>query len=618
MSFLLHNLDALHLYNPLLHERITSVITNEKYHIHLEGEDLSTLNLIDRSDFQPLYSGIPREYILSQRDEYQQWSEYPYLYLFGMGNGILIQSLIEEPLRKRIVVIEPEAEILWIVFHFIDFSAAIRSGRLVLLSDESVSFAYVIGLFGDTDVKRYARIYELHLNLPYYERFASFIQEVNRLFIQALQHVITSVGNDVTDTLIGMEHHFRHLDLMVQTPMLYELFKKAKNTDLAVLVSTGPSLNKQLPKLQKIAPYVTIVAVDASFPVLSKYGIKPDIVVSMERVALSSEFFKNTPKEFHDGTVFALSSLQHPKVIRSIQGGTIQMSMRPFGYMQAFELDQWGYIGIGMSAANMAYELIYHSRFARCVLIGQDLAYADNGLSHADGHVLGADEVKPKESDLDVIRYGGEGLIRTSAIWNWFRSFFETDIRETSSRMETINATEGGARIHGTVEMPFTEVINRYVKMDVAKKPIVLEKTKKSDLKIALRRVESKKIEIKKTLMEIKNEVENLFTAAAQECEMDDVQNSTSLLILIEKFFTKIQEKILQQLLFDATQAMLFHQEMKIAEINVRYAQTTEEKRDKVMQLLPLYRDWLFSLAGCIDAMLVAMERQGKHYDGEQ
>jgi hypothetical protein len=163
----------------------------------------------------------------------------------------------------------------------------------------------VVGLFGDTDVKRYARVYDIHVNLPYYERYNERIQVVNQLFVQALNHVITTVGNDVTDTLIGMEHHFMHLDFMVQTPTLYELFKKAKNTNIAVLVSTGPSLNKQLPLLKEIAPYVTIVAVDASFPVLSAYGIKPDIVVSMERIELSSTFFKNTPAEFYDGVVFS-------------------------------------------------------------------------------------------------------------------------------------------------------------------------------------------------------------------------------------------------------------------------------------------------------------------------
>ena len=81
------------------------------------------------------------------------------------------------------------------------------------------------------------------------------------------------------------------------------------------------------------------------------------------------------------------------------------------------------------------------------------------------------------------------------------------------------------------------------------------------------------------------------------------------------KFYTKVHDKVLAQLLFDATQALLFHQEMVICEIEVRYASSESEQRDKILELIPLYKEWLFSLAGCIDAILVAMERQGSHYN---
>ncbi|MCD8477352.1 MAG: hypothetical protein LRY68_05125 [Sulfurospirillum sp.] len=47
----------------------------------------------------------------------------------------------------------------------------------------------------------------------------------------------------------------------------------------------------------------------------------------------------------------------------SIKAGIMQMNMRPFGYMMETGAHAWGYVGIGMSAANKAYELIYHSGF---------------------------------------------------------------------------------------------------------------------------------------------------------------------------------------------------------------------------------------------------------------
>lgn len=614
MSILSNNLLALEQQNPLLFQTLNTYQENQRFHVHIDQNDPVTLNLIDAADFVPLYSGSPQSEVAEQVERLGTLSEYPYLYFFGMGNGVLAYLLLNNPARKRILVFEPEAEILWIVFHFIDFSDMIRSAKLVLISRESLSFSAVIGFFGETDVKRHARVYDLLPASPFYERYSETLQELNQLFIHAIHHVITAVGNDVKDTLIGIEHHFRHIDFMLQTPKLYELFKKAKNTEVAVLVSTGPSLNKQLALLKEAAPYVTIVAVDASFPVLTRHGIRPDIVVSMERVVLSSEFFKKTPPEAFDGVVFALSSLQHPEVIKSIKGGTVQMSMRPFGFMQLFGLDEWGYLGIGMSAANMAYELIYHSRFRHCVLIGQDLAYADSGLSHAEGHVFGTDEVKSKTTDLEVVRYGGEGTIRTSAIWNGFRMFFETDIRETSARMTTINATEGGARIHGAVEMPFREVCETLVKRDRVKMPIILEKTKKSDLKTAQRKADTQKRWVVKALHELKDEAEQLYVATTTIGEIS-AQKRQELFEAIERYFLKTQNGDYRLLLFESTQAMVFHLEMKIAEVKVRSVSGPGEEEQKIIDVLKLYQEWLYSFAGCIHAMLIAIERKGSHYD---
>ncbi|MBU0529157.1 DUF115 domain-containing protein, partial [bacterium] len=49
-----------------------------------------------------------------------------------------------------------------------------------------------------------------------------------------------------------------------------------------------------------MAPFVRIIAVDASFPVLYQAGIKPDVVVSMERVKESARFFQQVPREAYE------------------------------------------------------------------------------------------------------------------------------------------------------------------------------------------------------------------------------------------------------------------------------------------------------------------------------
>lgn len=621
MSFYETNVSALSLVNPFYASLLTQQATQElPYEIFMDQERLESLNLIHTQTFQPLYATKPQDVIEEQICRYELFQEYPYLYFFGVGNGVLLKHLLSNMKHRRLVVIEPDLFIVHVVFHLIDFSSELQSGRLVLLHAQQLNFPTIASLFSEFHAQRYAKLYDLHLMSSYYEQYAELIQHTNRLFIESLHHTIQAVGNDAHDALIGMEQHFMNLPLMLSTPPLLDFFKKAMITKVAVLASTGPSLAKQLPLLKKIAPYVTIFAVDASFPVLTRYGIKPDVVVSMERIPLTGRFFKDTPKEAFEGVIFALSSLQHPEVVDNIKAGTMMMCMRPFGYMMATGAPQWGYAGIGMSAANKAYELIYHSHFKTCVLIGQDLAYGDDGMSHSFGHLFGANEVKQKESDSFVERYGGGGMVRTTTVWNWFRQFFEKDIAETKHRMETINATEGGARIAGALELPFEEVVASRVEQTRPKIPISLKPMPEKELVKVEKTVAASLQRMKHYLHEQRTYTEALFLEVANVCEQLDKGESVPLETLrylekeIHAFRKVTQEEFFQQIIWHVAQSMLLVQEMALAVIEVKLPQNEEEAYAKMGTWLHANRAWLFTLAGCIDAIQTAMKRKGEHY----
>lgn len=84
----------------------------------------------------------------------------------------------------------------------------------------------------------------------------------------------------------------------------------------------------------------------------------------------------------------------------------------------------YGYVGIGMSSANMAYEVAFLMNYDHAIFIGQDLAYGNDGNSHATHHVYGEDEVKLNDDDSYVTAYGGKGLVRTTLVWKLFMGFF--------------------------------------------------------------------------------------------------------------------------------------------------------------------------------------------------
>lgn len=127
--------------------------------------------------------------------------------------------------------------------------------------------------------------------------------EINQHFTRALEHGAISVGNDAKDALIGIKQHAANLPEVIKSPSLVDFVNALKNRDTAIIVSTGPSLNKQLPLLKEIAPYATLFCIDASFPILAKAGIKPDIVLSLERVDLTAKFYEEAPLDFQEGVI---------------------------------------------------------------------------------------------------------------------------------------------------------------------------------------------------------------------------------------------------------------------------------------------------------------------------
>jgi hypothetical protein len=611
------NLQAIIRANPVLGANLFSIKEIENFDIYFDENNPNNINIIDKKDFLPMYETKPIDEIQNQLKELKSCAFYPYLYFYGVGNGVLLKALLENPEHKRIVVIEPEIEILYIALHFNDFAKDIANNRVVFLSSEDVTFRSMQKFFTHHE-KVYLRSYQLNTASDYYlsSKFKDDIIRVNKCTLDAMNHCVLVLGNDSTDALLGIEQHITNVERLVKTPTLVDLIKKAKNTELAVIVSTGPSLIKQLPLLKKIADHVTIISVDASMPILAKHGIKADIVTSIERVPNTSKFFINTPKEYQEDVIFALTSIQDKAVFENIKAGTQQISMRPFGFNRYFGFHDWGYLGIGMSAANFAYELAFQSRFKRVVLIGQDLAYGDDGTSHSKGHTFGESELKTRNDDKYVTAYGGNGQVRTSLVWDLFRSFFELDISNSKDDIEAINATEGGARIEGSIEMPFSQVVDKYV--DFSKKKNIIKLTPQTqesidkNIVIARDRVDN----MLEYATKIKDEVVKLFEDVSKKIKYYDKisarknlkkvnYNDLNMLVLrLDKIKAYFDTEEFATVFTDATQAFIFHQEIDLATIQTRPAFTEKDRKLKLVDWIYAHQYWLFSLAGSMQAMI--------------
>lgn len=615
MSHFDTNLAALAKVDALLYLALKSFKPNQHYEVFMDN-DPANYNIIDTKNTKALYLTKPIDEIMERNAQLHSYSYYPFLYLYGLGNGVLIRLLFNEQ-RQRIVVFEPELEIIFIVLNLLDFSSEIATQKLQIIYTKQIGYMGVDSLFDSNKYSRvFVKTYDLLVTCPYYESYHDDILRINGYFIKAIEQAVVSVGNDARDSVVGIYHHIANLPDALRTPSLKDLVLALRGRDSAIIISTGPSLHKQLPLLKKVAPYATLLCVDASFPILTKHGIKPDIVLSLERVQESAKFYTDTPKSAQKGVVFALTSIVHKHTKLALKGAKVCFSFRPFGYTSLFGFDEYGYLGIGMSAANMAYELAMLAEFKQCIFIGQDLAFGDDGSSHSKDAIYGTQESQYKKEGIYVPRYGGEGQIETSKIWKLFLHFFEKDIARTPPSMQVINATQGGARIAGTKELPFTQVVESIVQKAQKKPPLLLAPPSPKHSTKLIKQAYKKAQDIIKYGSTQKRKIERVFLQLARELEHIEKLNAQNKLEKIN--FAKLNalsdkiddikglfgERKFTSYFMDAIQSYIFHQELDIAKVLVLYTANEDELKAKQLQWLYYHKYWLFSLAGGIDCVI--------------
>ncbi|ECR2251030.1 DUF115 domain-containing protein, partial [Campylobacter jejuni] len=556
------NIEALS--NILLKESLKE-IKSSKFELIL-GKDNLDINLKDTSDNTFLYENVIDELNTMLNTYNDKYLLYPVLYFYGFGNGILFKALLQNKNHQHIVVFEKDIEIIWIMFHILDFSSELQSARLMVLNTNKPEIQDYNELCSSKPFFQFSRIYFLELMSHYYERFHEDVLELNKKLVQDFKDSILSHGNDPLDALQGIEQFVYNLPQMITHSSYKELLSKRKGiSDTAIIVSTGPSLTKQLPLLKKYASKATIFCADSSYPILAKHGIKPDYVLSLERIPLTSEFFNNDFGEFDKDILFVLKSYVHPHTTKYLQKNNrnFMLVSTYASFINYLKLDDFGYFNMGFSVANMNFLLAIHLKHKNIVLIGQDLAYAKDGLSHTkdysnldkhEGHF------QRDKNKYTTQAYGDNGKVESSFVWTLFRHNFEQDVANAKKNyyITTYNCTEGGARIEGTIEKPFLWACENLLHKDLNKpfeklEPLSLNKQNEFLLKAYYKVYQSIKHcrDFSKILSNDFNNIQNIYL------NLNKKENDLNLAIRkIDEFKNKLENIKQMQDLYEILQPL--------------------------------------------------------------
>ncbi|WP_426722055.1 motility associated factor glycosyltransferase family protein [Campylobacter jejuni] len=593
--------------NILLKESLKE-IKSSKFELIL-GKDNLDINLKDTSDNTFLYENVIDELNTMLNTYNDKYLLYPVLYFYGFGNGILFKALLQNKNHQHIVVFEKDIEIIWVIFHILDFSNELQNARLMVLENDKLQAQDYTELCSSKPFFQFSRIYFLELMSHYYERFHEDILELNKKLVQDFKNSIVSHGNDPLDALQGIEQFVYNLPQMITHPSYKELLSKRKNlSDTAIIVSTGPSLTKQLPLLKKYASKATIFCADSSYPILAKHGIKPDYVCMLERTELTAEFFNHDFGEFDKDIVFICAGVVHPKAIEYLKGRNRKYLIIPrYLYFPIYiKLKYFDFLYNTPSVAHMACYLSLHLNHKNIIFIGQDLAYAENGNSHPDDYQNSANYESQMYEHILTEAYGGKKEIKTHEVWIFFKQILEAMI--IKYHITTYNCTEGGARIEGTIEKPFLWACENLLDKDLNKpfeklEPLSLNKQNEFLLKAYYKVYQSIKHcrdfsnKFIKSYDKIKNSFMSLQNSQENETLIKEIIKD------IDKIKTQIDELYnTQKDLMQILGPLLTQFELNLARIYVLNPKTKEDAFNKSILWIKEHLEFMELVYGHIKA----------------
>jgi len=258
-----------------------------------------------------------------------------------------------------------------------------------------------------------------------------------------------------------------------------------------LIVSAGPSLNKQLDVLSRNHKKFNIICASTVCGLLSQKGISPDVILGLDPETYV------TWSDLPESNIVLDVQVDPATVFSSRENCYVVAHNELFkNFVKTYTDTDIDVIESGGSIATSAYALAKRLGAAVIVFIGQDLAYT-TGKLHADGYVGQTEEEDKNTIDnratFEVPGFNGEAVLTDGAFLmfkTWFESQFKLD-----KQIVVINSTEGGLLLDGAANVEFQVVCNEVEKFNFIKS--TREKGLKSTISHALDIKHLKKIKTK-------------------------------------------------------------------------------------------------------------------------
>lgn len=610
------NLNLLHKKYPSLAHRLDEIKENgllrEKYIVDVTKNGLYTLAIkhnFEKIQIHSRYDPVKEAISIVKSANIQN---HKLLLLLGIGLGYHT-CLCYEQFKNSIVhffIIEPDIYIFRLCLEYVDISSLILADNVSFIVglDEKSLYQHFYNLLLKLGAKIQLFLKAVKaIELPSLTRiYANYYHSVVASFRQAAETILINYGNCPKDALDGLSNIIANIPVIITNPGVNKAYGIFQNKP-GILVSTGPSLDKNINELHKAVGKSVIVCADSALQVLYNHGIKPDLVASVERLPEVADLFKPIPAEWRSDIWLAALPLVVPEVYEVWTGPKL-IVYRDFAHFEWVNIPK-GSLPVGPSCANLGFQLLKAFECNPIILVGQDCAFKDIYKTHASG-ANGITKLDLSSAQLYKVKGNVEEWVYTDYIFDLYRKTFIVDIANYTGKC--INATEGGAYIDGTVVMNLSDAIANYCNTCFNTKAIIWENVKypsnneiQNDLRKFIKVAESTIEEVvniinlciegEKQISEYRKELQNVANSEILTLSTsEEIKNYIHKIpyYLIESYYNKILSikykilsfgKYFELFLMHILQPVIISYELTLNEIPVIYSSKQEQ--------------WFFSIA---------------------
>lgn len=434
--------------------------------INLEGREILKV----RKNGRTLYLAGKRSDSLAAVNQIKFLGNIEYsapFFIVGMGNICYLEELFKEVPKQNdnvVMVYEPSFSIFYAQLFRIDIEE-LFGDRIVALLVEGINAEKCKQLM--KSMLQGDRVPCMkHFILPNYSEIClEKVHDFQKVLKMCAEEYLTSVNTVRRFSTVAVENMLKNADYVRTGYQAKQLLYVVPDGMPAIIVSAGPSLNKNIDELKKAKNKAFIIAVDTAIKPLLNHGIVPDMYAIIDGKKpldlVAVEESRNIP---------LLSEVRAAHAVLNYHKGKkffFREYIPYFDRMYEMNGKEWAGMDVGGSVATAAFSLACYLGIKTVILVGQDLALTGN-KTHADGTF----EEKMKELDtskMKMVPGNVEEKVPTRHDFDHYRIWFEDFIAHWQSmypNFRVINATEGGAKVEGTEISTLKEAIENECKVE--------------------------------------------------------------------------------------------------------------------------------------------------------